>query len=123
DLFARTDQDATESILARDYNPVYGRHGLSYLMTAPTAGVYGIPKDMINSYLMKDNSRFTDIPGYDTMEYYEEMQNRDPRLAQTTPGPAFTAYKETTREPVNLGITTTGYRVIKALTTRDQWGP
>ncbi|GAA0554939.1 RagB/SusD family nutrient uptake outer membrane protein [Chitinophaga japonensis] len=123
DLFARTDQDATESILVRDYNPVYGRHGLSYLMTSPTAGVYGIPKDMINSYLMKDNSRFTDIPGYNTMEYYEEMQDRDPRLTQTTPGPEFTAYRETAREPVNLGITTTGYRVIKALTTRDQWGP
>lgn len=123
DLFARTDQDATESILVRDYNPVYGRHGLSYLMTSPTAGVYGIPKDMINSYLMKDGSRFTDIPGYDTMEFYEEMQNRDPRLTQTTPGPDFTAYKETAREPVNLSITTTGYRVIKALTTRDQWGP
>jgi len=123
DLFARTDQDATESILVRDYNPVYGRHGLSYLMTSPTAGVYGIPKDMINSYLMKDNTRFTDIPGYDTMQYYQEMQNRDPRLTQTTPGPDFTAYKETTREPVNLAITTTGYRVIKGLTTRDQWGP
>lgn len=122
ELFARNDQDATESILVRDYNPNFPRHGLSYLMVAPTAGVYGIPKDMIDSYLMKDGSRFTDQPGYQTKGFYDEMQNRDPRLTQTTAGPDFAAYKETTREPVNLNITTTGYRVIKALASRDQWG-
>jgi SusD family. len=122
ELFARNDQDATETILARDYNPTFGRHSISYMLVAPTAGVYGIPKDMINSYLMKDGSRFTDQPGYDTKTFYEEMQNRDPRLIQTTAGPDFAAYKETTREPVNLSITTTGYRVIKALASRDQWG-
>lgn len=122
ELFARNDQDATETILARDYNPTFGRHSISYMLVAPTAGVYGIPKDMINSYLMKDGSRFTDQSGYDTKTFYEEMQNRDPRLTQTTAGPDFAAYKETTREPVNLSITTTGYRVIKALASRDQWG-
>jgi hypothetical protein len=122
ELFARNDQDATESILVRDFNPTFGRHGLSYLMVAPTAGVYGIPKDLIDSYLMKDGTRYTDQPGYQTKGFYEEMQNRDPRLTQTTPGPEFTAYKENTREPVNLSITTTGYRVIKALASRDQWG-
>lgn len=122
ELFARNDQDATETILARDYNPTFGRHGLSYLMTAPTAGVYGINKDMIDSYLMKDGTRFTDQPGYATKGFYDEMQNRDPRLTQTTPGPDFTAYKETTREPVNLNISGTGYRIIKALATKDQWG-
>ncbi|MGN6420892.1 MAG: RagB/SusD family nutrient uptake outer membrane protein [Pseudobacter sp.] len=122
ELFARNDQDATETILARDYNPTFGRHGLSYLMTSPTAGVYGINKDMIDSYLMKDGSRFTDQPDYATKGFYDEMQNRDPRLTQTTPGPDFTAYKETTREPVNLNISGTGYRIIKALATKDQWG-
>ena len=121
DLFARNDQDVTETILARDYNPTFGRHGLSYLMTAPTAGVYGICKDAIDSYLMKDGSRFTDQPGYKTMGFYEEMQNRDPRLTQTTPGPNWTAYKETSPEPVNINISTTGYRLVKALATKDQW--
>lgn len=121
DLFARNDQDVTETILARDYNPTFGRHGMSYLMTAPTAGVYGICKDAIDSYLMKDGTRFTDQPGYDTKGFYEEMQNRDPRLTQTTPGPNFTVYKETTPEPVNINIATTGYRLIKALASKDQW--
>lgn len=121
DLFSRNDQDVTETILVRDYNPTFGRHGLSYLMTAPTAGVYGICKDAIDSYLMKDGSRFTDQPNYQTKGFYEEMQDRDPRLTQTTPGPNWVAYKETAPEPVNINISTTGYRLVKALATKDQW--
>lgn len=121
DLFARVDQDVTETILARDYSKTVQVNGVNYFMTSATGGAYGIPKDMINSYLMKDGTRFTDIPNYQTKQFYDEMQNRDPRLTQTTAGPDFAAYGETAREPVNLSITTTGYRVIKALSTRDQW--
>ncbi|OKL40537.1 RagB/SusD family nutrient uptake outer membrane protein [Pontibacter flavimaris] len=121
ELFARNNQDPTETILARDFDSELGQHNLGYLMTAPTQGAWGITKDVINSYLMKDGSRFTDIPGYETKGFYEEMQNRDPRLTQTTAGPDFKVYGETTREPVNLNGTTTGYRVIKALPSRDQW--
>ncbi|MDX9883543.1 MAG: RagB/SusD family nutrient uptake outer membrane protein [Prolixibacteraceae bacterium] len=121
ELFARNSQTTTETILARDYDNEFIRHSLGYMMTAPTAGAWGLPKDLINSYLMKDGSRFTDIPGYDKMGFYDEMQNRDPRLTQTTAGPDFAAYGEATREPVNLSGTTTGYRVIKALPERKQW--
>ncbi|PTX18859.1 putative outer membrane starch-binding protein [Pontibacter mucosus] len=121
ELFARNNQDPTETILARDFESDLGQHNLGYLMTAPTMGAWGITKDVINSYLMKDGSRFTDQPGYETMEFYEEMQNRDPRLTQTTAGPNFTVYGESTPEPVNLNGTTTGYRVIKALPAKDQW--
>ncbi|WP_448700664.1 RagB/SusD family nutrient uptake outer membrane protein [Mucilaginibacter sp. AW1-3] len=121
ELFARIDQEPTETILARDFNKTFQVNGINYFMTSATGGAYGIPKDMINSYLMKDGTRFTDIPNYQTKQFYDEMQNRDPRLTQTTAGPDFAAYGETAREPVNLSITTTGYRVIKALSTRDQW--
>lgn len=121
ELFARNDQTATETILARDYSPDFDRHNTAYLMTATTQGVWGINKDLINSYLMKDGSRFTDKPNYQTMGFYEEMQNRDPRLTQTTAGPDFTVYGSSTPEPVNLNLTTTGYRVIKALPDRSQW--
>jgi hypothetical protein len=90
-------------------------------MTAPTMGSFGATKDLINSYLMKDGTRFTDIPGYETLEFYEEMQDRDSRLTQSTAGPNFVVYGETDPEPVDLSGTTTGYRIIKALPTRDQW--
>lgn len=121
DLFARNNQGTTETILARDFEEGKETHNLGYLMTAATQGAWGITKDMINSYLMKDGSRFTELPDYDTMGYYEEMLNRDPRLTQTTAGPNFTVEGESTPEPVNLNITTTGYRVIKALPPREQW--
>lgn len=121
ELFARVNQDAVETILARDYEREMGIHNLPYLMTSPTMGAWGLTKDLVNSYLMADGTRFTDQSGYETMEFYEEMQNRDPRLTQTTAGPDFTVFGETTREPVILDGTTTGYRVIKALPERDQW--
>src|SRR5690554_4013084 len=121
DLFARDNQTTVETILARDYDRDLARHNLAYLMTAPTMGAFGMTKDLINSYLMADGSRFTDMSDHETMEFYEEMQNRDPRLTQSTAGPDFVVYGETTPEPVDLRLTTTGYRVIKSLPSRDHW--
>lgn len=122
ELFSRDDQGVTETILARDYDIDLERHNLGYTFTSPTFGAYGITKDLINSYLMEDGSRFTAQSDYETQEFYEEMQNRDPRLTQTTAGPNFTANGESSPEPVILEGTTTGYRVIKALPSRNQWG-
>lgn len=122
ELFARNDQTPDETILARDFNPSFSHHSLGYYMTSPTAGSWGLTKDAVNSYLMTDGTAFTARPGYDTLGYWDEMQNRDPRLTQTTAGPDFKVYGSTVSEPVNLNATTTGYRVIKALPARDQWG-
>lgn len=121
ELFARSDQDATETILARDFDKDLERHNLGYLMTAPTMGGWGMTKDALNSYLKADGSRFTDQADYATQEFYKEMQNRDPRLTQTTAGPDFKVYGESGMEPVTLSSSTTGYRIIKALPSRDMW--
>lgn len=121
DLFARDNQEATETILAADFERGLLSHNLGYQMTSPTMGSWGITKDLINSYLMADGTRFTDRPNYQTMGYFDEFQNRDPRLAQTTAGPNFIVKGQNAVEPVNLNITTTGYRVIKALPTKEQW--
>lgn len=122
ELFGLENQDETETILAKEFNRDKSEnHNIGYLFTSGTQGVYGIPKDMINSYLMKDGTPFTDQSGYETMGFYEEMQNRDPRLTQTTAGPNFTVPEESSPEPVDLGISTTGYRVIKALPPRNKW--
>jgi starch-binding outer membrane protein, SusD/RagB family len=40
-------------------------------------------RDLVQTYLMHDGSRFTDKPGYETLQYVEEFQNRDPRMSQT----------------------------------------
>jgi hypothetical protein len=121
-LFGRNNQGMEETILAAHFEENLETHNTAYFMTAPTSGTWGIPKDMINSYLMSDGSRFTNQLGYETMEFYEEMQNRDPRLTQTTAGPNFMVTGENQREPVKLDVSTTGYRIIKALPPKDQWG-
>ena len=123
DLFARNNQDMTETILAVDYEFGIRTHDLAYRMTAPTQGRWGLTKNLVNSYLMADGSPFTDQKGYETMGFYEEMQNRDPRLTQTTAGPDYKTYDSDKLEPVNLNITRTGYRVIKGLPPKgEQWG-
>lgn len=121
DLFARDNQDVTETILAADFERGVESHNLGYAMTSPTYGAWGMTKDLVDSYLLTNGSRFTDQPGYPEIEFYEEMQNRDPRLTQTTAGPNFIVKGESSKEPVTLNGTTTGYRVIKALPPRDQW--
>lgn len=121
ELFDMYNQNATETILARDFNTDFITHNIGNLATSATNGSFGAPKDLINSYLLADGTRFTDLPNYESIEFYEEMQNRDPRLTQTVAGPEFTAYLENSPEIVDIKATTTGYRVIKSISSKDQW--
>src|SRR5690606_27623946 len=104
-LFDMYNQNTTETTLARDYNTDFITHNIANLATSPTNGSFGAPKDLVNSYLLNDGTRFTDLPNYDTLEYYEEMQNRDPRLTQTVAGPSYTAYLESSPEIVDIKAT------------------
>lgn len=121
DLFSRSDQDDIETIFASNYITNQRTHSIPNYFVSATSGGTGVPKDLINSYLMANGTRFTDIPNYDTMEFFEEMQNRDPRLTQTTAGPNFTVIGESKPDVIDLRITSTGYRIIKALPERSQW--
>lgn len=120
-LFGRANQDNMETILAVDYETGKRVHSLGYSFTSATQGSYGVTKDFVNSFLMNDGTRFTDKANYQTLGFFQEMQNRDPRLTQITAGPDFKVTGEASIEPVNLSITTTGYRLIKALPNRSQW--
>jgi len=40
-------------------------------------------RDLVQTYLMRDGSRFTDKPSFETLQYVDEFQNRDPRMTQT----------------------------------------
>ena len=120
-LFGRSNQDNIETILAVDYETGKRVHSLGNLLTSATQGSYGVTKDFVNSFLMSDGSRFTDKTNYQTIGFFQEMQNRDPRLTQITAGSDFKVTGESVVEPVNLTITTTGYRLIKALPNRGQW--
>lgn len=116
DLFAHLTLDpvADEVILGRRYSSELElRHGLQFYTTARTQGKPGLEKKLVNSYLMADGSRFTDIAGYETMEFYDEVQNRDPRLAQTIRTPGYKRIGSSTAIAPDFEATMTGYQPIK----------
>ena len=116
DLFATINADGVseEVIMTRRYSNELGlRHGLQFYITARTQGKPGLEKSLVNSYLMADGSRFTDRPGFDTMQFYNEVQNRDPRLAQTIRTPGYTRIGQTTQVGPDFEATMTGYQPIK----------
>lgn len=117
DLFASMDAIKQEVILARDYDYTKAvKHEANYNTMATTYGRPGMNKKIVNSYLMTDGSRFTDIPGYETMQYYDEMQNRDPRLTQTVVGPGYMRINSDVVMSPDFSASTTGYQIIKWVT-------
>lgn len=68
-------------------------------------------RDLVQTYLMKDGKRFTDLPNYSKFGFVEEFKNRDPRLNQTY------IYPEWKREP---GSTTYVQRLNKNFTGYHQ---
>lgn len=73
----------------------------------------GLLKDIVDSYLMKDGTRFTDIPGYDQLLFADEVSNRDPRLSQTIRTPGYTRLGESVLCPPDMAATITGYQICK----------
>ncbi len=117
-LFTSMNARNTEVILARDYNAELGlTHSSGNSFNSATMGRYGMNKKVVASYLMKDGSRFTDIPGWDTMTFMEEVKDRDPRLAQSIITPGFKFVGETVSVGQNLTFSTTGYNPTKYVTT------
>ena len=117
DLFSSMNAIEEEVILARDYDRAQNvMHEANANTLSPTYGRPGMNKKIVNSYLMTNGDRFTDQPGYETMQYYDEMQNRDPRLTQTVVGPGYMRINSTTVSSPNFGASTTGYQIIKWVT-------
>jgi starch-binding outer membrane protein, SusD/RagB family len=80
-------------------------------------------KDLLQSYLMQDGSRYTDQDDYQTRTFVEEFENRDPRLAQTYAAPGYVDVVNGGTEPYiqRLNTNFTGYHQIKGrLNTTDE---
>jgi hypothetical protein len=113
-LFSADNSIAEEIILGRDFSDqlqVY--HNLNYYTMTASYGKPGLEKKLVNSYLMADGTRFTDIKGHETMQFYDEVQKRDPRLAQSIRTPGYTRIGESTPLVPEFGATVTGYQLIK----------
>lgn len=117
ELFASQTPIPQEIILARSFsNDLQIWHNLNYYTITSSYGKPGLDKQLVNSYLMNDGTPFTDIPGYDTITFYNETRNRDPRLSQTVRTPGYTRIGSTNILPPDFGATVTGYQLIKYVT-------
>lgn len=70
-------------------------------------------RDLVQTYLMKDGSRFTDQSGFATMGFVQEFANRDPRMAQTIAYPGFTRAQDAAPYIQRLNKNFTGYHQLK----------
>ncbi|WP_316817751.1 RagB/SusD family nutrient uptake outer membrane protein [Pedobacter nyackensis] len=78
-------------------------------------------RDLIQTYLMKDGSRFTALPNYDKFGFVKEFENRDPRLAQTIAYPGWISVPNTKPYVQSLNKNFTGYHQLKGyVNSNDQ---
>lgn len=114
ELFIAEDAILEEMILAREYTEAIPLvHSLHTYLLSASFGRPGMSKAVVNSYLMQDGSRFTDIPGYQTMQFYEETQNRDPRMAQTIRTPGYKRIGSNETSVPDFATCVTGYQYVK----------
>lgn len=117
-IFIAQNAESDEVILARDYNAALGlTHNSGNVFNSATMGRYGMTRKLVASYLMKDGTRFTDREGWETMNFMEEIKDRDPRLTQSIIHPGFKFEGEETTVGQNLSYSTTGYNPTKYVTT------
>ena len=113
-LFVSENPVADEVMWSLVFNNALRRwHEITWKFNSATFGSrWGLNKQFINTYLMTDGKRFTDITGYDTMVFVNEMKNRDNRLGQTIRS---LGYKRSdgSAAPPNFGYTFTGYHILK----------
>lgn len=112
-LFNSVDAIDAEIILARDYDRALGvQHNGTYY----TIGNYGnqsMTRKMACSYLMKDGTRFTDKEGWETMEFKDEIKDRDPRMSQSIRTANYKRLGSDKVEAPNFNNTITGYQPTK----------
>ena len=113
-LFAEVDANPDEFILAikNDQSLQICNNSTAYA-TMSTQGAPGFTRKFIASVLMADGSRFTDQSGWETMQFVQEMQNRDPRLAAICVTPGYIRLGDTEVIAPDMGCSVTGYQVAK----------
>ena len=113
-LFAQENASRDEYILALKFDYSLGiYHNATAHTVVATQGRPGLTRKMVNTYLNVDGTAFTDQEGWQEMVFVDEVQDRDPRLAQSIRTPGYTRIGTTTVLPPNLTGTVTGYQPVK----------
>ena len=113
EMFAQEDANS-EMILSRQFSrsiPLY--HDANARFLTSVWGGMSFTRSLINSYLKTDGSRFTDNPDFNTTQWYEEMQDRDPRLSQTVRAPGHIHMGAVSLPDMTI---VTGYMNVKYIT-------
>ena len=121
EFFVLEDADPNETIFGRAYRSdeaVTVRHGIQFDMKN---GKRSATQRFVNHYLKKDGTAYTETE-LATMEYNQQFQGRDPRMAQTIQGPNYVAVGETAHETLDWERTLNGYRIIKYISDASHEG-
>lgn len=114
ELFIAEDAYSDEIILTRQYDAnVPFVHSANFYILSASYGRPGMEKSLVNSYLMSDGSRFTDKPNFNNIQFYEETQNRDPRLSQTIRTPGYKRIGSNQTSVPDFATSVTGYQYSK----------
>lgn len=119
-LFNSENALSDEVILARSYGANLANHSTNYVFIGINQGKWSATKSLMNTYLMKTGKPFTEETNYDTLGFYNETQNRDPRMAQTVRTPGYTRMGSTQKQVPDFQQAVTGYQFIKYVTTSDK---
>lgn len=118
-VFDQASDSKTEVIIAVAYNVGLSIfHNASAYCVLDNQGKPAVTRKLVSSYLMKDGSRFTDKVGWETMQFADEMKDRDPRLSQSIRGTGYIRVGEKSVESANLLVSSTGYQPIKFVTQK-----
>jgi starch-binding outer membrane protein, SusD/RagB family len=116
-LFISQAPVASEIIFGRAFDINYNmNHAANWHYHSSTFGVrLSTIRTFINTYLMLDGTPFTEVDGYETMVFSEEVKERDKRLQQTIIMGDYTRISagRVIPGPPNFGYTLTGYHPIK----------
>lgn len=120
-LFAADAANTDEFILAEVYdNALQKRHAANGVFTVSTLALPGYTKSFVDGFLMSDGTPFSAQPGYATKTFFEETQNRDPRMAQIIRTPGYMRTGTTRKLVTDFTVSLTGYQGVKFVTGTDQ---
>ena len=95
-----------------DYGLGIFHNGTAYGLL-PSQGRVGATRKFIDSFLMKDGSRYTDKAGWESKQFAEQIADRDPRLAQSFRPPGYTRIDGTDQLAPDFSACCTGYHTTK----------
>lgn len=127
-VFNQPTSPMEEVILAKSYSIA---QSLSHTATYDTFGSgtsHSFSKKFVDCFLMADGTRFTDLAGWQTKEYYEETTGRDSRLGQIIRTPGYKREGLDSLLCADFNHTFTGYQPVKfalsyTLYPSFSWGP